>query len=85
MAVERARPAPRFSNGELIYAIDVRETLKGFGTVINLLFRQRRKNGAWSKARPANVTATEVEHLPTLRIVKSCRCCWVREIHRLSG
>ena len=63
VAAERARPAPRFSNGELIYAIDVRETLKGFGTVINLLFRQRRKNGTWSKPRPANVTANETEHL----------------------
>jgi superfamily II DNA or RNA helicase len=63
VAAERARPAPRFSNGELIYSIDVRETLKGFGTVINLLFRQRRKNGAWSKPRPANVTANESEHL----------------------
>src|SRR4029453_12414948 len=59
VAAERARPAPRFSNGELVYSIDVRETLKGFGTVINLLFRQRRKNGAWSKPRPANVTANE--------------------------
>ncbi len=63
VAAERARPAPRFSNGELIYSIDVRETLKGFGTVINLLFRQRRKNGAWSKPRPANVIANEAEHL----------------------
>jgi superfamily II DNA or RNA helicase len=63
VAAERARPAPRFSNGELIYSIDVRETLKGFGTVINLLFRQRRKNGAWSKPRPANVTTNESEHL----------------------
>ena len=63
VAAERARPAPRFSNGELIYSIDVRETLKGFGTVINVLFRQRRKNGTWSKPRPANVTPNEAEHL----------------------
>ncbi len=63
VAAERARPAPRFSNSELIYSIDVRETLKGLGTVVNLLFRQRRKNGAWSKPRPATVTANEAEHL----------------------
>ena len=63
VAAERARPAPRFSNGELMYSIDVRDTLNGFGTVVNVLFRQRRKNGAWSKPRPANVTANEAEHL----------------------
>ncbi len=48
-AAERARPAPRFSNGEIVYSIDVRDTLNGYGTVINVLFRQRRKNGTWSK------------------------------------
>ncbi len=63
VVAERARPAPRFSNGELVYSIDVRETLNGFGTVLNVLFRQRRKNGAWSKARAANLTPSEAEHL----------------------
>ncbi len=62
-ATERARPAPRFSNGEIVYTIDVRDTLNGFGTVLNVLFRQRRKNGAWSKLRPASVTPSEAEHL----------------------
>ena len=60
---ERAHPAPRFSNGELVYAIDVRDTLNGYGTVLNVLFRQRRKNGEWSKARPANLTPSEAEYL----------------------
>ncbi len=62
-AEERARPAPRFSNGEIVYSIDVRDTLNGFGTVLHVLFRQRRKGGAWSKARAANLTPTEAEHL----------------------
>ena len=63
VTAERAKPAPRFSNGELIYAIDVDDTLNGLGTVINVLFRQRRKSGEWRKPRPANVTANEAEHL----------------------
>jgi superfamily II DNA or RNA helicase len=62
-AVERALPAPRFSNGEIVYAISVRETLAGRGTVINVLFRQRRKNGAWTKPKPVNLTPLEAEHL----------------------
>src|SRR4029078_1592352 len=60
---ERARPAPRFSNGEIVYSIDVRETLNGYGTVLHVLFRQRRKGGTWSKARAANLTPSEAEHL----------------------
>ena len=47
---------PGFSNGEIVYSIDVRDTLNGFGTVLNVLFRQRRKNGAWSKREAANLT-----------------------------
>jgi superfamily II DNA or RNA helicase len=62
-AAERALPAPRFSSGEIGYAINVRETLAGRGTVINVLFRQRRKNGAWSKPNPVTLTPLEAEHL----------------------
>src|SRR3954468_6631133 len=47
VSAERAKPAPRFGNGELIYSIDVDHTLQGLGTVINVLFRQRRRNGDW--------------------------------------
>jgi superfamily II DNA or RNA helicase len=73
MAAERARPAPRFSNGEIVYSIDVRGTLNGYGTVLNVLFRQRRKNGSWSKPRPASATPSEAEHLanPTDREILS--------------
>jgi superfamily II DNA or RNA helicase len=62
-AAERALPPPRFSNGEIVYAIDVRETLAGRGTVVNVLFRQRRKNGAWTKAKAIGLTPVEAEHL----------------------
>jgi superfamily II DNA or RNA helicase len=62
-AAERAHPAPRFSNGEIVYSIDVRGTLNGYGTVLNVLFRQRRKNGSWSKPRSASATPSEAEHL----------------------
>jgi superfamily II DNA or RNA helicase len=63
VAAERAVPLPRFSNGEIIYTIDVRETLTGHGTVINVLFRQRRKNGSWSKPKAIALTPLEAEHL----------------------
>ena len=62
-AAESALPLPRFSNGEIIYAIDVRETLAGRGTVVNVLFRQRRKNGAWSKPKAVGLTPLEAEHM----------------------
>jgi superfamily II DNA or RNA helicase len=62
-AAEGAVPLPRFSNGEIVYAIDVRETLAGRGTVVIVNFRQRRKNGAWTKPKPVTITPIEAEHL----------------------
>lgn len=62
-AGDRSVPVPRFSNGEIVYAIDVRETLAGRGTVVNVLFRQRRRNGTWTKAKGINLTPLEAEHL----------------------
>ncbi len=63
LAGEGAAPLPRFSNGEIIYAINVRDTLAGRGTVVTILFRQRRKNGAWTKPKSIAVSPTEAEHL----------------------
>ena len=62
-ATERALPQPRFSNGQIIYAIDVRDTRAGNGTVVNVLFRQRKKTGEWSKPRQTGLTPHEAEHL----------------------
>jgi superfamily II DNA or RNA helicase len=62
-AAEGALPLPRFSNGEIVYAIDVRETLAGRGTVVSVFFRQRRKSGAWTKPKPVGVTPAEAEHM----------------------
>ncbi|HMF59961.1 MAG TPA: hypothetical protein VK595_06300, partial [Vicinamibacterales bacterium] len=62
-AAESAVPLPRFSNGEIVYAIDVRETLAGRGTVVTVFFRQRRKNGAWTKPKPVGITPAEAEHM----------------------
>ena len=72
-AAERSAPVPRFSNGELVYAIDVKDTLAGRGTVVNVLFRQRRKNGTWTKAKGINLSPLEAEHLlnPTDRDICS--------------
>ena len=62
-AAEGAVPLPRFSNGEIVYAVDVRETLAGRGTVVSVFFRQRRKSGAWTKPKPVGVTPAEAEHM----------------------
>lgn len=62
-AAEGAVPLPRFSNGEIVYAVDVRETLAGRGTVVTVFFRQRRKNGAWTKPKPIGMTPVEAEHM----------------------
>ncbi len=62
-AGERFVPVPRFSNGEIVYALDVRETLAGRGTVVNVMFRQRRKNGTWTKAKGISLSPLEAEHL----------------------
>lgn len=62
-AAERALPQPRFSNGQIVYAIDVRDTRAGNGTIVNVLFRQRKKNGEWSKPRQTGLTPHEAEHL----------------------
>jgi superfamily II DNA or RNA helicase len=62
-AADAALPLPRFSNGEMVYAIDVRETLAGRGTVVTVFFRQRRKNGAWTKPKPVGITPAEAEHM----------------------
>ena len=62
-AGDRLVPVPRFSNGEIVYAIDVRDTLTGRGTVVNIMFHQRRKNGSWTKAKGINLTPLEAEYL----------------------
>ena len=62
-SAERALPQPRFSNGQIVYALDVRDTRAGNGTVVNVLFRQRKKNGEWSKPRQTGLTPHEAEHL----------------------
>ena len=62
-AAERSVPQPRFANGQIIYAIDARETLGGHGTAIHVLFRQRKRNGEWGKPKGAAVTAREADHL----------------------
>ena len=73
VATERSAPVPRFSNGEIVYAIDVKDTLGGRGTIVNVLFRQRRKNGTWTKAKGINLSPLEAEHLldPTDRDICS--------------
>jgi superfamily II DNA or RNA helicase len=62
-AAERAVPQPRFVNGQILYVVDVAQTLQGQGITIGLYFRQRKKNGEWAKPKAAGLTPLEAAHL----------------------
>ena len=58
-----AGPGP-YASGELIYALDGSPRANGRGITLNVLHRQRRKSGAWGRAKPALVSGQEIEDLP---------------------
>jgi superfamily II DNA or RNA helicase len=64
VAAAETLPAPRFLNGQVIYALDRTLTLQGQGIVLTVLWRQRKKNGEWGKVQPLAVTPQELEQLP---------------------
>ncbi len=49
---------------ELIYVIDVTATLNGQGLAIELLFRDRRKDGEWSKLKSQRIPSALIQTLP---------------------
>src|SRR5581483_10986852 len=49
---------------QLIYVIDVPTTLAGRGLVVDLAFRQRKKDGEWSKPRFETIYKSQVPLLP---------------------
>jgi superfamily II DNA or RNA helicase len=63
-AGDRLTSNRRFTDGEILYTIDVGRTNTGRGLVVHVLHRQRRKNGDWAKPKAAAVSAHEVDDLP---------------------
>ncbi len=59
-AVTGVWPAGR----QVLYAIDVEETLEGRGLAVGLLHRRRRKDGTWSRAQPLKVGRRTIDELP---------------------
>jgi hypothetical protein len=58
------RPAARYASTQLLYVLDRDSTLGGNGIAIQVVGRQRKKNGEWGKPQPAPVSADEIERLP---------------------
>jgi superfamily II DNA or RNA helicase len=55
---------PRYHDAEIIYAIDRNASLAGSSVALDLMSRQRRTNGKWSKPKPAGVSTRDVASLP---------------------
>ena len=55
---------PRYHDAEIIYAIDRNASLAGTSVALDLMSRQRRTTGKWSKPKPAGVSTRDVAHLP---------------------
>ena len=58
------RPAARYASTQLLYVLDRDSTLGGNGIAIQVVGRQRKKNGEWGKPQPAPISADEIERLP---------------------
>jgi superfamily II DNA or RNA helicase len=49
---------------EILYVVDVKETLASHGLTIEVAYRQRKKDGTWSKPRAQRVPLDQIEKLP---------------------
>ncbi|HZU34890.1 MAG TPA: SWIM zinc finger family protein, partial [Gemmataceae bacterium] len=49
---------------ELLYFVDVEATRAGHGLVLQLAYRERKKNGDWSKPKTQRLPLRQIEHLP---------------------
>jgi superfamily II DNA or RNA helicase len=63
-ASERATPQPRFTNGEILYAVSSAAETAPDTVGLTVQFRQRKKNGEWGKPRPVTLSAREIDQLP---------------------
>ena len=58
-----ARP-PRFRDAEIVYAIDRGASLAGPSVALDIMSRERRATGKWSKPKPAGLSTRDVPQLP---------------------
>ena len=55
--------APRFTDAQLVYVIDRGASMAGQSLALDLMARQRTKQGKWSKPKPAGVSTRDVDAL----------------------
>ena len=60
---ERDTPQPRFTNGEILYALGSLGDTAPDTIGLSVQFRQRKKNGEWGKPRPVTLSFREIEQL----------------------
>jgi superfamily II DNA or RNA helicase len=51
-------------NRQILYLIDLPGSLTGSGLVLEVAFRQRKRDGSWSKIRSQRIPANQAAHLP---------------------
>jgi superfamily II DNA or RNA helicase len=62
-AADAMLPAPRYAGTQFLYVLDRDSTLSGNGIAIQVVGRQRKRNGEWGKPQPAPISADEIERL----------------------
>ncbi len=57
-------PPPALLAGELIYVLDVSRSIASRALIVELMTRQRKKNGEWAKPKPISIARHDVAYLP---------------------
>jgi len=63
-AAPGARPWP--AGREILYVVEARTSAQARGLTLAVVYRERRRDGTWSKAKPANLDPERVRLLPDL-------------------
>ena len=61
---QTAAPAAWPPGREILYVIDAPRTLEGHGLIVDVSFRERKKDGQWGKPKRQTVRADEIAALP---------------------
>ena len=56
--------APKFAGAQIVYVIDRGASMAGQSLALDLMSRQRTKQGKWGKPKPAGVSTRDIESLP---------------------
>src|SRR5580765_7151309 len=56
--------APKFAGAQIVYVIDRGASTAGQSLALDLMSRQRTRQGKWGKPKPAGVSTRDVESLP---------------------